>query len=79
MYEDLEPIANLRFGKEADTLARNGEATLRGELADLAQRGLGNSGAAVQTRVRARVRRSERLCHALADIWVELIERKNVR
>jgi hypothetical protein len=77
MYEDLEPIANLKIGKEVDAIAREGQAEQASTMEQMAHRGMVQSGNAIAAVMRIHIRNSERLCRAVADAWIDLIQRKN--
>jgi len=77
MYEDLEPIVNLKFGEVVERVARENGAKLSAAIADLGRRGLSESGIMISTRVNSAVEHSERVCRGLYEIWLELILQRN--
>jgi len=52
MYEDLETVANLRFGKMVEQVSREREAELSKTIAELSSRGLANSGPMTAARLK---------------------------
>jgi hypothetical protein len=77
MYEDLEPIANLRFGEVVERLSREGQEKVSARIAALAARGQANSGPMVSARLNSALEMSERTCRALYEIWLDLILQRN--
>jgi len=77
MYEDLEAIANLKFGEVVERLARERQGKLSAQIASLAARGLANSGPMVSARLNSALEMSEETCRALYEIWLELILQRN--
>jgi hypothetical protein len=77
MYEDLEAIANLKFGEVVERLSRERQAKLSAQIANLAARGLANSGPMVSARLNSALEMSEQTCRALYEIWLELILQRN--
>ncbi len=77
MYEDFEPIANLRFGQIVDRESRKGAERMSAAIADLARRGLSESGIAISTRIDSALETSEQICRGLYEIWLELILQRN--
>ena len=77
MYDELEPIANLRFGEVVDRISQEAQTKLSAQIADLAARGLSNSGLMVSARLNLALETSERSCRALYEIWLELILQRN--
>src|SRR5258706_13655351 len=76
MYEDLEPIANLKFGELVERVSRENGAK-SAAIAELAGRGLANSGPMIQARLNSALEHSERVCRGLYEIWLELILQRN--
>ena len=77
MYEDLEAIANLKFGEVVERASHERQAKLSAQMADLAARGLANSGPMVSARLNSALEMSERTCRAIYEIWLELILQRN--
>src|SRR5260370_39321616 len=77
MYEDLEAIANLKFGEVVERISRERQGKLSAQIADLAARGLANSRPMVLARLNSALEMSERTCRALYEIWLELILQRN--
>jgi len=77
MFEDLEAIANLKFGKVIERVSSEGQGKLSAQIADLAARGLANSGPMVSARLNSALEMSEQTCRALYEIWLELILQRN--
>ena len=77
MYEDLEPIASLKFGEAVEQISREGQQHLSSTIADLSARGLANSGPMVSAKLDSVLQTSERTCRAIYDIWLELILQRN--
>jgi hypothetical protein len=77
MYEDLEAIANLKYGQVVEEIAKEGRADLSAKTADLASRGLANSGPMISARLNSALQTSERSCRAIYQIWLELILQRN--
>jgi len=79
VHDDLETIANLKFGKAVESIARE----FRAELAKWSSQdgarnlpGLPVSGPAIANNLRIKLRASERKCRALYEIWLDLITRR---
>ena len=72
MYPDLEPIANLKFGEASQRISEEMRNVLEQALA-----GKGRGGAREATKLEVGLQRTEKMCRALFDIWVDLILRKN--
>jgi hypothetical protein len=77
MHEDLEPIANLRYGEVVERVTRENGPKLNAALQDLAARGLSNSGMAISTRLNWAVNNAEQTCRGLYEIWLQLILQRN--
>ncbi|SRR5260370_41971184 len=77
MYEDLEPIASLKFGEAVERASRENGAKLSAAAADLAGRGLAQSGQMIQARLNSALEHSEQVCRGLYEIWLELILQRN--
>jgi len=77
MYEDLEAIANLKYGEAVEKITRDAQTGLSAQIADLAGRGLANSGLMVSARLNSAIQTSERSCRALYEIWLNLILQRN--
>jgi len=77
MYEDLEAIANLKFGEVVERASRENGAKLSAAIAVLAGRGLAESGQMVQARLNSALGRPEQICRGLYEIWLELILQRN--
>ena len=76
MYEDLEPIANLKYGQMIGPILSRMEEQLAEAVASFGQRGLAFSGAIEAERLKIRVEASERICRMLYEIWLDLIVRR---
>jgi hypothetical protein len=77
MYEDLESIANLKYGEVVERVARENGAKLSAAIADLAGRGLAQSGQMIQARLNSALEHSEQACRGLYEIWLQLILQRN--
>jgi hypothetical protein len=77
MYEDLEPIANLKFGEVVERVSRENGAKLSAAIADLGRRGLHQSGMMTQARLTSALEHSEQVCRGLYEIWLQLILQRN--
>ena len=77
MHEDLEPIANLKYGQVVEHASKEGQTKLSAQMADLAARGLSNSGMMVSARMNSALDTSERTCRAIYEIWLDLILQRN--
>jgi len=73
MYEDLESLANLKFGRAVEEISKELEDKQQEIIENLANRGLIQSGPMENAIVQYHVKRSEQICRALAEIWTELI------
>src|SRR5882672_115480 len=80
MYEDLEPIANLKFGEVVERVSRERRASLSAAISDLTSRGLGHpdSGAMISARLNSSIETSEQLCRGLYEIWLQLLLQRNL-
>jgi hypothetical protein len=79
MYEDLEPIANLKFGQVVERSASEMNQEVSSKVRELNVRGHGaGSGALVAARLNAALEMSEQVCRALQDIWLQLILQRNL-
>ena len=79
MYEDLHPIAQLRFGKEADAIAVKTQQNVReaaGRYAAIMSPGI-RSGQHEASLGRLRIDGVEQLARSLFKIWVDLITQRN--
>src|SRR6267143_2938846 len=79
MYEDLEPIANLKFGEVVERVSRERQASLSAAMSDLARRGLSHpeGGPMITARLNFAIESSEQLCRGLYEIWLQLILQRN--
>ncbi len=77
MYEDLESIASLKFGELVERVSAENRAKLSGAIADLAGRGMAESGQMIQARLNSALEHSERVCRGLYEIWLDLILQRN--
>jgi len=79
VHEDLQQIAQLKFGKEMEAIA----AETREKVRDAASRYAATSAPGVRSGqheaslIRLRIDGAERIGCALAEIWVDLIEQRN--
>ncbi|MFB3917360.1 MAG: hypothetical protein ACE14M_11565 [Terriglobales bacterium] len=73
---DLEKIANLRFDKEVQQINDDSEQERRETVNKLAARGIANGGAMYRAMMELAVKRANRACKALVDIWTDLLARK---
>lgn len=79
MYEDLEPIASLKYGEVIEKISREGQTELSAQIANLAGRGLANSGLMISARLKSALQTSEQSCRAIYEIWLGLILQRNNR
>lgn len=79
MYEDLQPLANLRISKATEQYVQKMEQELGQASLEAAMRGMMTSGAADATKFYIRAGAVENICRNIADVWTELIIRKNHR
>jgi len=77
MYDELEPIANLRTGEAVERLSQEWQAKVTAAMNDLAARGLSSSGYAYKTRLDLAAQSAEGKCRAIYDIWLDLIRKHN--
>ena len=77
MYDDLNTIASLEFGKAVHALAEEKAKRIRAALADASARGLGGSGLAGAKAQEIEIEFGNKACKAMADIWVDLLEGTN--
>jgi hypothetical protein len=77
MYEDLETVANLKFGKMIELTSRERQAQLSKAIAELSRRGLANSGPMMAAKLNIHVESAEKMCQALGEIWRDLILRRD--
>lgn len=79
MYEDLEPIANLKFGEIVERVHREKTTKLSETTRNLAARGLGHpeGGPMIQARLNSALESNEQVCRAIAEIWLDLIQKRN--
>jgi diguanylate cyclase (GGDEF)-like protein len=76
MYQDLEALANLKLGRAMQEIATQMKGELRKTAVELTRRGMSRSNTEEKAKLRFYVKRSERICRALAEIWVDLIVRR---
>lgn len=69
---ELTAIASMEFGKAVDRLAKEKETKLR-----IALKGLSRGGPQVAARREIELEYTEKMCTALAEIWVNLLEGTN--
>ena len=79
MFEELEAIANLKFGKLVDSIAEETQEKLVEYNRKATARGSVLGGFAESERVRIRLDGAERKCRGLSEIWLQLIIKKNGR
>lgn len=72
MNNELQTIASMEFGKAVHRLAKEKESSLRTALA-----GLSRGGPQVAARRDIELEYAEKMCTALAEIWVKLLEGTN--
>src|SRR5882724_7479721 len=80
MYEDLEQIANLRFGKEVEAISKQTRERVRemqNEHAALTGSSGLRSGPQEASIADAQIQGAEQLVHALFEIWVDLLNKRN--
>src|SRR5262249_16925805 len=77
MHEDLESIANLRLGQAIELASREYSQEMSAALANLAKRGMTESGLAIQTRINLGQKCGQKVCRATYDIWLDLILQRN--
>ncbi len=80
MYEDLEPIASLKFGQIVDCESRKGVERMSAAVSDLARRGHSHpeSGPMISARVDVALETSGQVCRGLYDTWLQLILQRNL-
>jgi hypothetical protein len=79
MYEDLEQIAQLKFGKAIESISsetRETVAEMENRYAALAGSSGIRSGQQIASIGRAQIDGAERLVNALFQIWIELVKRR---
>ncbi len=81
MYEDLNPTARLRFGKEADAIAQQTQENIREAATRYAAiAGLNSrSGQHEASLGRFQIVSIEQMANSLYQIWVDLIKQRNGR
>ena len=72
MNRELEAIADLEFGRAAERISREAEEKLRA-----ATSGMPRGGQRDAALLQIELDKSEDMCRALCEIWVDLLERKN--
>ncbi len=77
MYEDLEPIANLKYGQVIERVSREQQGQLSAEVAKLAAHGLSSSSPVILAKLTSAVNTCERARRGLHEIWLELILQRN--
>jgi hypothetical protein len=80
VYEDLEPIAQLKFGKEMEAISKLTRANVQeaqAHYAALTATSGVRSGQHEASIARKWIEGSERLVRSLFDIWVDLIKQRN--
>ena len=79
MYEELEPLVNLKVGKTIEELSREKAERNKKIIRDSAARGMTRSGSFETALLQSGVKFAEDLCRAIANTWKELILRKEGR
>ena len=69
MHEDLEPLANLRIGREMDRTAKTVADELPRLNADFARRGLIQSGPFIDAKLKLYLKAAQELCREVANTW----------
>lgn len=80
MYEDLNEIASLRFNRDLESISAHTRERVRemqNEYAAQMNSSGVRSGPQEMAIGRAQIEGSERLVHALYEIWVDLVKRRN--
>jgi diguanylate cyclase (GGDEF)-like protein len=77
MYDDLEPIASLKYGEVVEAASRDMQADLSNALASFAARGLARSGAVEAEKLRIRLAAFEKICRSTYQTWLDLITRRS--
>jgi hypothetical protein len=80
VYEDLEPIATLKFGKEMETISERTRANVREaqcQYAALTGSSGTRSGQHEASIARIWINGSEQLARSLFDLWIDLIKQRN--
>lgn len=77
MFDDLQPLVSLKFGKALESISRDLQAERSQKTADLASRGLSRSGPMAAMLRDNSLRSATLLCEALAGIWVDAIKKRD--
>jgi len=77
MYEDLEPIANLKYGEVVESVSHDMQMRLSEAIASFSSRGLLRSGPMESEKLRIRLEGCERICRSVYDTWLDLITRRS--
>lgn len=77
MYEDLEPIARLKYTDVVESLSADVQAKLSEAIVTFGARGLVHSGPMEAEKLKIRLNASERMCRAEYEIWLDLITRRS--
>lgn len=76
MHEDLEPLANLRINKVTEKFIEEMNCNLQKKTAEMAQRGLLQSGPMEAAKFDIRAKALEKECWAIADNWMDLLKKR---
>ena len=77
MYEDLEPIANLKYGEVVESVSHDMRTRLSEAIASFSSRGLLHSGPMESEKLRIRLEGGERICRSVYQTWLDLITRRS--
>ncbi len=77
MYEDLEPIANLKYGQVVESISSEMQSRLSEAIAKFSSRGLQQSGPMDAEKLRIRLDGCRRICRSVYETWLDLIPRKS--
>src|SRR5579862_6422305 len=77
VYEDLEPVADLRIGRETDRISKLYAERVPRLANEYASRGTLQSGGFVAAKIDLYIEGATSLCREIANAWRELILRKD--
>jgi diguanylate cyclase (GGDEF)-like protein len=77
MYDDLEPIANLKYGQVVESISHEMQSNLSESIASFSSRGLLHSGPMEAEKLRIRLDGCERICRSVYETWLDLITHRS--
>jgi len=77
VYEDLEPIANLKYGEVVESVSHDIRTRLSEAIASFSSRGLLHSGPMESEKLSIRLEGCERICRSVYQTWHDLITRRS--